>query len=338
MKGNQTVVIVRPKTALDEITARFGVARQAEFYMKQNKANFFGKLSGSITSKREESRKKIGSGEFQDLKKEKDNITLTIEAIQASLDSVIKTKVIERDFLPSYMFSDSDIVIVVGQDGLVANTAKYTAGLPLIGVNPDPERYDGVLLPFQLSTCKNAVLQVLENRHRFREVSMALVEMNDGQTLYGFNDVFIGPRSHTSARYSITFRDSSENHSSSGIIISTGAGSTGWLSSMFNMAKGICQAFPGTGKNHLSLDFDCRLNWDAEELRFIVREPFISRTSEASLIAGSILKGEKLILESNMSNNGVIFSDGIDSDFIQFNSGSIATISLAPQKAKLVII
>ena len=34
-----------------------------------------------------------------------------------------------------------DIVVVVGQDGLVANTLKYLQGQPVIAVNPD--RSDG---------------------------------------------------------------------------------------------------------------------------------------------------------------------------------------------------
>ncbi len=38
-----------------------------------------------------------------------------------------------------------------------------------------------------------------------------------------------------------------------------------------------------------------------------------------------------------MAENGVIFSDGIESDFLQFNSGSIAAIQPANRKGVLVV-
>jgi hypothetical protein len=38
-----------------------------------------------------------------------------------------------------------------------------------------------------------------------------------------------------------------------------------------------------------------------------------------------------------MATNGVIFSDGIESDFLEFNSGGIARFSISPQRALLVV-
>jgi hypothetical protein len=163
-------------------------------------------------------------------------------------------------------------------------------------------------------------------------VTMAETELNDGQRLLAFNDFFIGPLSHTSARYEITFNENSEKQSSSGIIVSTGAGSTGWLSSLFNMANSINTNFHGLAK-HPALS----IPMDAEQLVFVVREPFLSKTSQIQITCGILYPGEELIVESNMPQNGIIFSDGIQSDFLQFNSGSIATIRIAEQKAKLLL-
>ena len=92
-------------------------------------------------------------------------------------------------------------------------------------------------------TALHAIERVLAGKYNYEMVTMAETELNDGQKLLAFNDFFIGPSSHTSARYEITFDGHSENHSSSGIIVSTGAGSTGWLSSLFNMANSIHQTF-----------------------------------------------------------------------------------------------
>ena len=68
---------------------------------------------------------------------------------------------------------------------------------------------------------------------------MAQATLSDGQTLLAFNDLFIGRRSHASAFYTIEHAGQREVHSSSGVIVSTGAGSTGWLSSCYNMARGL---------------------------------------------------------------------------------------------------
>ena len=148
------------------------------------------------------------------------------------------------------------------------------------------------------------------------------------------NDLFIGHSSHISARYKITFDNYSENQSSSGIIISTGAGSTGWLSSLFNMAAGINRTFGKvTGETH---PLGLSMTWDEKQLVFIVREPFLSKYSRIDLTTGLISPKKKLVLESFMPTNGVIFSDGIEADFLHFNSGSIAEIGIAKERALIV--
>lgn len=38
-----------------------------------------------------------------------------------------------------------------------------------------------------------------------------------------------------------------------------------------------------------------------------------------------------------MPTGGVIFSDGVEADHLKFNSGSIATVGLAPETATIVI-
>src|SRR5687768_17619967 len=109
-------------------------------------------------------------------------------------------------------------------------------------------------------------------------VTMAEALLNDGQRLLAFNDLFIGPASHSSARYRLTYKGVTENQSSSGIIVSTGAGSTGWLSSVFNMAKSINSTFA-----HKEIKLEKRLAWDENHLIYVVREPFLSKVSDITL-------------------------------------------------------
>lgn len=299
-------IIVKNKTRLEALIERFNTAAQAKFYIERS------------------------GGNFEDYQAEHDIFHKSLSIMQRRLSTVIKNKIIDRSFLPSFLFSDSHVVIVIGQDGLVANAAKYVNDSPIIAVNPDASRYDGYLLPFNPANFIGAVESVIANKFNARSITFAEAALNDGQRLLAFNDLFIGAASHVSARYKIAYNDKTEEHSSSGIIVSTQAGSTGWLSSIFNMTFGMHQFIEknDTKKKKVKLKDD--------QLMFAVREPFQSKKSQTEIIAG-ILNGQtKLILESYMPSNGVIFSDGIESDFLRFNAGAIATIGLAKEKARLV--
>ena len=203
-------------------------------------------------------------------------------------------------------------------------------GIPIIAVNPDKQRYDGVLLPFDTSNFKEAVESVLNNQYQSKTMRFAEAKLNDGQRLLAFNDLFIGASSHISARYKISFNNKTEEQSSSGLIVSTPAGSTGWLSSIFNMAYGVAGMF----EKSLKLK---RPELRENELLFAVREPFQSIKTQTGISAGIIKTNNNLTIESLMPTSGVIFSDGIETDFMKFNSGSIATIGISAETTTLVI-
>jgi len=76
--------------------------------------------------------------------------------------------------------------------------------------------------------------------------------------------------------------------------------------------------------------------WDANYLFYTVREPFPTRTTGASLVFGRVTTETPLVLESQMAEHGVIFSDGIEKDFLEFNSGTKATIGIAERKGNLI--
>jgi hypothetical protein len=80
-----------------------------------------------------------------------------------------------------------------------------------------------------------------------------------------------------------------------------------------------------------------RMDWDDRRLLFVVREPFVSRHSKASIVAGILEQQQALELESLMPSGGVIFSDGVEADFLQFNSGSSVIVKAAAETAQLVV-
>jgi len=335
----ETAIIIRRPTRLEQLKSKFNTNDQAKFYIKQKKVAFKQDMiqkSAALFSKEEVVKQEKQA--FEEAEKEysfyelENNVFYnSLNHVEKKLSALLKVKILYQEYLPSYIFSPQDLIIVLGQDGLVANTAKYVGNLPIIGVNPDESRYDGVLLAYNPITFMSAVNMVIENSFTPKNITMAEVKLNDGQRLLAFNDFYVGINSHASAQYSITFQNKIEMQSSSGIIISTGAGSTGWLSSIFNMTRGLVKEFsPNAELSPFSFPKD------SDYLMFAVREPFISRTSSAGIVVGKIDSQNILKLESNMPSNGVIFSDGIQQDFLEFNAGTIAEISTAKQKAVLV--
>ena len=246
-------------------------------------------------------------------------------------------QVIEREFLPNFIFGPSDIVVALGQDGVVANTMKYLDGQPLIGLNPDAGRYDGILLPFVPDDLPALLKEVAADKRAFKTVTMARAALADGQMLHAVNDLFVGARSHTTARYEIATGEHKETQSSSGLIISTGLGSTAWFRSIVTGSLAIAGAFGGAFGGALDAAPYSPLPWDASELQFAVREPFPSRSSQVSLVYGRLTESRQLSVRSLMPENGVIFSDGIEADRLDFNSGAEARITLAARQGRLIV-
>lgn len=307
LSENKVVLVVR-RTRLDELITRFNTEDQAKFYVEHLGADFSDYKQEDVTYKR------------------------TVSELGKIISRHSRVQVIDRDFIPNFIFGKSDTVIALGQDGLVANVLKYLGGQVLIGVNPDRKRWEGVLLPFALPDMDRILPEVFSGKRPIREVTMAQANLNNGQSLRAVNDLFIGPRSHTSARYRIKIGDREENHSSSGIIVSTGLGSTGWLRSVLAGAEGISSSFSGEAPEN----FDGSFDWSADQLCFSVREPWPSKNSGAGITFGKIASATPLVLVSQMPENGVIFSDGIEKDFLQFNSGTKAVITLSESKGLLV--
>ena len=302
------VVLVTRRTRLEELIQRFNTEGQARFYVEHLGADF-------------------SDYQLEHLQYR--------EAVATALQVIARharVQALDRVFLPNFVFGPHDTVLALGQDGLVANVLKYLNGQPLIGVNPDPARYEGVLLPFVVKDLERLLPDVFSARRPLREVSMAQASLNTGETLYAVNDLFIGPRTHTSARYEISTGGLTERQSSSGIIVSTGMGSSGWLRSVLAGAAGIVSSIGGSTSEVTVEDF-C---WDSDFLCFSVREPWPSKTSSGRISFGRITRDEPLSLVSQMAENGVIFSDGMESDYLQFSAGTRATINLAERRGILV--
>lgn len=219
-----------------------------------------------------------------------------------------------------FLFGPEDVVIAVGQDGLVANVAKYLNGQPVLGINPDPDLYDGVLMrvaPDRLArvlpACANQQMPV---EHR----TMVEARLENGESIFALNEVFIGHRSHQSARYHIAVGAFEEMHSSSGLIVATGTGATGWARSIMEATGSPLSITPGE-----------------RAVAFFVREPFPSVATGTLLRAGKLLD-EGISITSRMNDGGTIFADGMEQDWIAFDWGRRLSVAPATRTLNLVVL
>ena len=293
------LVLVTRRTRLEALVQQHHTLGQARFYVEH-----------------------LGA-DFEDYLREHQAYSRCLAICGAALQRWGRSQTLERSLLPNFVFGADDIVLTLGQDGLVANVLKYLNGQPLVGLNPEPTRWDGVLLPFEPADLPRLLPEVAAERRPLQSVTLAEAVLSDGQRLRAVNELFIGPRTHSSALYEIEWR---EAQSSSGVIVATGLGSTGWLRSMLTGSAGL-SAVP--------LAYAPK-PWDAERLTFAVREPFPSRSSAVGLVRGHVSAQQPLRLRSRMPEQGVIFSDGMEADFLRFTAGVEATIGIAAQRGCLV--
>lgn len=226
---------------------------------------------------------------------------------------------IDRAELDRFVFERHDIVVALGQDGLVANVAKYLDGQSVIGVNPDPSLYEGVLVPHPPAQFAGVLDRVYSGSARFEERTMVEVRTDDGQSLLALNEIFIGHQSHQSARYELAFEGKSERQSSSGLIVSSGTGATGWARSI-QLERRSPLTLPAPSEARLV---------------FFVREAFPGSGFMTGMTEGSLVTEATLQVTSLMNAGGVLFGDGIEADRIEFKFGRVATAAISERRLRL---
>jgi len=241
-----------------------------------------------------------------------------LASARGSVPAEWRQALVKRADLDRFLFAPDDVVVPVGQDGLVANVAKYLDGQPVIGVNPAPDLYDGVLVRIAVERLTKLFPASLTGAAGIERRTMVQAMLDGGETLTALNEIFVGHRSHQSARYRIALGDTAEEHSSSGLIVASGTGATGW-------ARSIAEA------THL----DLQLGREERAVGYWVREPFPSIATATKMRAGK-LTDRPLSVTSRMNDGGVIFADGIEQDFIAFDWGRRVQIAPAPRSLHLV--
>lgn len=289
------VIIVRRETELDRIRAVHANLAQARFVLE---------------------RKGIS---LADVEAAHAAFLEVLRAVSVGVPTDWRQATILRADLERFLFGPEDIVVAVGQDGLVANLAKYLAGQPVIGIDPAPGVNAGALVRFRAEDMGELLDAAAGGRLALEARTMAEARLDNGESLTALNEIFVGHRSHQSARYVIALGDRRERQSSSGLIVSTGTGATGW-------ARSIMQAC------HIALD----LTPTAERLGFLVREAWPSPATGTDIVTG-LVEGAPIEITSEMDDGGTIFADGIETDRLAFPWGRRVSIGLASRRLMLAV-
>ncbi|WP_026924483.1 inorganic polyphosphate kinase [Glycomyces arizonensis] len=291
------VVVVSRRSELDELLARHGTRAAADHFLRQR-----GRGLDEVTARHEA-------------------LQAAITAVDAAVPADWRRGRVDRADLPRFPFAPEDLVVAVGQDGLVANLAKYLDGQPVIGVDPEPGRNPGVLIRFRADAAAAVLRAAAGKTAAIRRLTMVAARLDDGQELTGLNEVYAGHAAHQSARYRLVGADGrGERQSSSGVVVGTGTGATGWSASIA-AERGRGEALPAPEEPSLS---------------WFVREAWPSPATGTSLTAGTLRAGEELRLVCE-SERLVVFADGVESDHLTLTWGQQVAIGLADRHLHLVV-
>lgn len=292
----RAVLVTRP-TDYERLVARHGTRAQAEFFLQAR-----GQSLREVEARH---------ASFQHA------LTMVMNAIPVQW----RRNRIDRADLDRFLFEPDDVVVPVGQDGLVANVAKYLAGQPVIGINPAPHLYEGILVPHSPEAAAELLRLAASDKGRYDARTMVEAGLDDGQRLVALNEIFVGHRTHQSARYRLTWGKQTERHSSSGVIAASGTGATGWARSIQReRAHGVTLPSATSG-----------------ELVFFVREAWPSVATGTSVTQAIVAQGLALEITSEMDEDGVIFGDGIETDRLEFSWGRRVTLRAAADRLRLLV-
>ncbi|WP_124272175.1 NAD(+)/NADH kinase, partial [Streptomyces sp. ADI96-02] len=204
-------VLVHRTTEYEELLARHGTHGQAAFFLSSR-----GRSIDAIARRHARARR-------------------TLREVAAAVPLTWRRSRVERADLDRFLFAPEDVVVVIGQDGLVANAAKYLSGQPVVGIDTDPGRNPGVLVRHRGADAAALLRAATAGGGRTEELTMVEAVADDTQRLLALNEIYLGAPGHRTARYRLRADDdrAEEAQASSGVLVGTGTGATGWLRSLW---------------------------------------------------------------------------------------------------------
>lgn len=238
----------------------------------------------------------------------------TLEVVKNTLlQEGIATLVVERNRADAHCCGKKDLVITVGGDGTFLRAAHFVRDTPMLGVNMDPGQKVGFFTRATTKDFAKKFRQLVAGKAKILELPRLQVEI-DGKVIpdLALNEVFFGDRTpYKMCRYKLSVGGKSEEQRSSGVLVSTGAGSHAWMQS----AGG--KTFPITTR----------------KMEYLVREPYHLLNRKGKLERGFVGK-ETIVITSRDANNLLVI-DGLSTTY-PVPAGKTARVRLAKQGLRFV--
>ncbi|NBU97890.1 MAG: NAD+ kinase [Spirochaetia bacterium] len=236
-------------------------------------------------------------------------------------DVFTEGKFVFRDELDYINPANFDLMISLGGDNHFTYVAHHAGGTKILGCNSDSFTSRGALLSFTPETLRSTVHENWQNTE-VEEWSMIYAKLvypdnTITETVSCVNEISIRNTSpDLTSRYVIQYDGFTEEQKSSGLLLYTGAGSTGWYASCKGLGDFEVESFLK------SADY---FKLFSRELSRKAREHFKFTDMK---IYGTL----RVISEMN----GGISIDSLTERYYPFPPGTIADIQLSPIKLKVI--
>ncbi len=241
-------------------------------------------------------------------------------------------KILQKDVFPQgkFIFRDEldhinpnkyDLLVSLGGDNHFTYVAHHAGDTKILGCNSDSHTSRGALLSFTPETLQSAVQNNWENTE-IEEWSMIYAKLvypdnSVLETVSCVNEISIRNTSpDLTSRYVIQYDGFTEEQKSSGLLLYTGAGSTGWYTSCKGLGDFEVESFSKSADYYKLF---------SRELSRKAREHFKFTDMK---IYGTL----RVISEMN----GGISIDSLTERYYPFPPGTIADIQLSPIKLKVI--
>ncbi|RIL12220.1 MAG: hypothetical protein DCC75_00845 [Proteobacteria bacterium] len=242
-----------------------------------------------------------------------------LEARQEVSGLLHPSQIVWRGELRPEQIRGAKAVIALGGDNHLQWVARWMVDGYMIGVNSDPARSEGALTRFQAADLPQLLERLAAGEFLIADWTRLEGEIDGKPIDLALGEYFIGETERAfMSRHVIKVAGLSEEQKCSGLLVTTGAGSTGWYNSASRYLHAGGDPFSRT-----------------ERLaRFLVTEPYQGKLASSELLEGSFDAGEELVIHSLNDSRGIVTADS--NSRYTFGRGSVARIRISEDALKVV--
>ena len=240
----------------------------------------------------------------------------TLEKVQKCLRGLkVNYKAVRRTNLTPQTCKDADLIIVVGGDGTFLKTTRHVFDdTPVLPVSSDTKYNEA----FYSKATPQDFAKKFEKLINGKSTTVKLPRLEakiNGKTAKALavNEVFVGSaHPYQTSRYVLKVKRKEEFQKSSGVLITTRSGRTGWAMSAAKK----------------------RLNVPKNGLGYVVREPYSGRLTKPKLLQGVLTPQNKIKIKSSM-HRGIVVIDSSSKE-LKFTDGSKLEVTISKKTLTLV--